>query len=57
MRFGPPKGRGTGGQASDSTEVMRCYLLEQAGLAAVPFEAFGFNGRLDLLADAAWRSL
>ena len=44
VRFGPPKGRGTGGQALDSTEVMRCYLLEQAGLAAVPFEAFGFDG-------------
>jgi aspartate aminotransferase len=23
---------------------MRRYLLEQAGLAAVPFEAFGFDG-------------
>jgi len=44
VRFGPPKGRGTGGQALDSTEAMRCYLLEQAGLAAVPFEAFGFDG-------------
>ena len=44
VRFGPPKGRGTGGQALDSTEAMRCYLLEQAGLAVVPFEAFGFDG-------------
>ena len=44
VRFGPPKGRGAGGQALDSTEAMRCYLLEQAGLAVVPFEAFGFDG-------------
>jgi aspartate aminotransferase len=43
-RFGSPEGRGTGDQALDSTEVMRRYLLEQAGLAAVPFEAFGFDG-------------
>jgi aspartate aminotransferase len=44
VRFGPPEGRGTGGPALDSTERIRCYLLEQAGLAAVPFEAFGFDG-------------
>jgi aspartate aminotransferase len=44
VRFGPPKRRDTGGQAPDSTEAMRCYLLEQAGLAAVPFEAFGSDG-------------
>jgi aspartate aminotransferase len=37
---------GSGGVRSglDSTEAMRCYLLEQAGLAVVPFEAFGFEG-------------
>ncbi len=44
VRFGSPEERGTGGQALDSTEVMRRYLLEQAGLAAVPFEVFGFDG-------------
>ena len=38
------RGVATGGQALDSTEAMRCYLLEQAGLAVVPFEAFGFDG-------------
>ena len=41
VRFGPRKAGGTG---PDSTEAMRCYLLEQAGLAVVPFEAFGFDG-------------
>jgi aspartate aminotransferase len=55
VRFGPPKARGAGGggyaggsggvrRGLDSTEAMRCYLLEQAGLAVVPFEAFGFDG-------------
>jgi aspartate aminotransferase len=44
VRFGPAKGRRTEAQALDSTDAMRCYLLEQAGLAAVPFEAFGFDG-------------
>jgi aspartate aminotransferase len=44
VRFGSPGKPGTSGQALDSTEGMRCYLLEQAGLAAVPFEAFGFDG-------------
>jgi len=44
VRFGSPEGRGPEGEGPDSTEVMRCYLLEQAGLAAVPFEAFGFDG-------------
>ena len=60
VRFGPPKGRDTGGggfagggfaggsggvrRGLDSTEAMRCYLLEEAGLAVVPFEAFGFDG-------------
>jgi len=29
----------------DSTEAMRCHLLEQAGRAVVPFEAFGFDGQ------------
>jgi aspartate aminotransferase len=55
VRFGPPKGRDTGGggyaggsggvgRGLNSTEAMRCYLLEQAGLAVVPFEAFGYDG-------------
>jgi aspartate aminotransferase len=55
VRFGPRKGRDTGGggcaggsggvrRGLNSTEAMRCYLLEQAGLAVVPFEAFGFDG-------------
>jgi aspartate aminotransferase len=44
VRFGSPGKPGTGGPALDSTEGMRCYLLEQAGLAAVPFEAFGYDG-------------
>lgn len=43
-RFGSPEARGAGGAAPDSTEAIRRYLLEQAGLAAVPFEAFGFDG-------------
>jgi aspartate aminotransferase len=41
VRFGPTKAHGAG---PESTEAMRCYLLEQAGLAVVPFEAFGFDG-------------
>jgi aspartate aminotransferase len=45
VRFGSPERPGTGGRALDSTEAMRCYLLEQAGLAVVPFEAFGFDGQ------------
>ena len=55
VRFGARKGRdadsggcagGSGGvsRGLNSTEAMRCYLLEQAGLAVVPFEAFGFDG-------------
>jgi len=55
VRFDSPKGRGAGGggyaggsggvrRGLESTEAMRCYLLEHAGLAAVPFEAFGFDG-------------
>jgi aspartate aminotransferase len=48
VRFGSPEERGTGGEGLDSTEAMRRYLLEQAGLAAVPFEAFGFDG------EAGW---
>ena len=59
VRFGAPNGSGTGGggcaggsggvrRGLDSTEAMRCYLLEQAGLAVVPFEAFGFDG------EAGW---
>jgi aspartate aminotransferase len=44
VRFGSPEARGAGGSARDSTEGIRRYLLEHAGLAAVPFEAFGFEG-------------
>jgi aspartate aminotransferase len=44
VRFGSPGARGAGGAAPDSTEAIRRYLLERAGLAAVPFEAFGFDG-------------
>jgi len=44
VRFGSPEARGPGGPALDATEVTRRYLLERAGLAAVPFEAFGFEG-------------
>jgi aspartate aminotransferase len=48
VRFGSPEARGAGGPPWDSTEGIRRYLLEQAGLAAVPFEAFGFEG------EAGW---
>ena len=44
VRFGSPEARGAEGPPWDSTEGIRRYLLEQAGLAAVPFEAFGFEG-------------
>ncbi|MFL5494796.1 MAG: aminotransferase class I/II-fold pyridoxal phosphate-dependent enzyme, partial [Gemmatimonadales bacterium] len=50
VRFGGGSGGGCAGGSGgvrrelNSTEAMRCYLLEQAGLAAVPFEAFGFDG-------------
>lgn len=44
VRFGLPEAGGAGGAAADSTEAIRRYLLDQAGLAAVPFEAFGFDG-------------
>jgi aspartate aminotransferase len=51
VRFGAREGGGgfAGGNGGvsrglDSTEAMRSYLLEQAGLAVVPFEAFGFDG-------------
>jgi len=44
VRFGSPEARGPGVPASASTESTRRYLLEHAGLAAVPFEAFGFEG-------------
>jgi aspartate aminotransferase len=43
VRFGSPEARGAGEPPWDSTEGIRRYLLEQAGLAAVPFEAFGFE--------------
>jgi aspartate aminotransferase len=44
VRFGSREGRGPAGSALDPTEAIRCFLLDRAGLAAVPFEAFGFHG-------------
>ncbi len=46
VRFGSQEARGpgAGGLVLDSTEAIRRYLLEEAGLAAVPFEVFGFDG-------------
>ena len=44
VRLGAAGAGGDGGPAVHSTEGVRRYLLEQAGLAAVPFEAFGFDG-------------
>ncbi len=44
VRFGSGAPSGDGRPARDSTEHVRRHLLEQAGLAAVPFEAFGFDG-------------
>lgn len=44
VRFGSGDGGNRGPDARGSTEAMRCHLLEEAGLAAVPFEAFGFAG-------------
>ena len=44
VRFGAAGAGGDGAAAPHSTESIRRYLLEQAGLAAVPFEAFGFGG-------------
>jgi aspartate aminotransferase len=41
-RFGSP--RGHAGSAAETTEAVRCQLLERAGLAVVPFEAFGYVG-------------
>jgi aspartate aminotransferase len=43
-RFGSPEAPGGGEPPWGSTEGIRRYLLEHAGLAAVPFEAFGFEG-------------
>lgn len=43
VRFGVPDARDAG-PPWDSTEGIRRYMLEHAGLAAVPFEAFGFEG-------------
>lgn len=42
VRFGAPEKHGAG--PLNSTEAIRRHLLEHAGLAAVPFEAFGFDG-------------
>jgi len=44
VRFGSVDRSLRGTEARDATEAARCYLLEHAGLAAVPFEAFGFEG-------------
>jgi len=44
VRFGSGTPGGDGRAPRDSTEHVRRHLLEQAGLAAVPFEAFGFDG-------------
>jgi len=44
VRFGSPKGPGAAGPGRDPTEAIRRYLLDRAGLAAVPFEVFGFHG-------------
>jgi aspartate aminotransferase len=44
VRFGTGAPAGDGRGARDSTEHVRRHLLEHAGLAAVPFEAFGFDG-------------
>jgi len=44
VRFGPAQPALRGAKAREATEAVRCYLLEHAGLAAVPFEAFGFEG-------------
>lgn len=46
VRFGEPGASVTapGGRVLDTTEAVRSYLLNDAGLAAVPFDAFGFQG-------------
>jgi aspartate aminotransferase len=44
VRFGAAGAGGDGAAPPHSTESIRRHLLEQAGLAAVPFEAFGFGG-------------
>jgi aspartate aminotransferase len=44
VRFGPLTASGSGSSAPASTEEIRRYLLEEAGLAAVPFEVFGYEG-------------
>jgi aspartate aminotransferase len=41
VRFGGPTAKGGAGGRLASTEAVRRYLLEEAGLAVVPFEAFG----------------
>jgi aspartate aminotransferase len=48
VRFGSPEAHSAGRPPLESTEAIRRYLLEQAGLAVVPFEAFGFTG------EAGW---
>ncbi|HEY7636486.1 MAG TPA: aminotransferase class I/II-fold pyridoxal phosphate-dependent enzyme [Gemmatimonadales bacterium] len=44
VRFGSGAPGGDGRAARDATEHVRRHLLEHAGLAAVPFEAFGYDG-------------
>jgi aspartate aminotransferase len=48
VRFGSPGALRSPGPGQDPTEAIRRYLLERAGLAAVPFGAFGFHG------EAGW---
>jgi aspartate aminotransferase len=44
VRFGAHPARRVAGPSVDSAEPIRRHLLEEAGVAVVPFEAFGFNG-------------
>jgi aspartate aminotransferase len=44
VRFGAHPARHVAGPSVDSAEPIRRHLLEEAGVAVVPFEAFGFNG-------------
>jgi aspartate aminotransferase len=44
VRFGSPERPRPAGPGLDPTEAIRRYLLERAGLAVVPFGAFGFHG-------------
>jgi aspartate aminotransferase len=44
VRFGAHSALRVAGPSVDSAEPVRRHLLEEAGVAVVPFEAFGFNG-------------